>query len=326
MHKHSPPLKKIVTVRRVIYLILIFLLLYGVLPRIPAFIITAQDLRNLSLYWFVLAIGAFGATYALSAGIYSVLSGNRLPYWRTVIVQMAATFADRLLPAGSGALGVNYLFLRKQQFAPGRAIALVAANNLIGLIGHLFLLTALVLFFPGALHYSSKLDISVAQWITAAVVAIGLITAVVLVMPRVRTHFQKVATDTLGALLSYARKPAATTPSLLLAMSLTAAYTACLYAVAAALGAPLTPLEAFLTLTVGVAASTIVPTPGGLGSAEAGLAAGLVSFGITTHNALIVALLYRLITFWLALLIGAIASIYLERRRYIQLPGSERVS
>jgi uncharacterized protein (TIRG00374 family) len=72
-----------------------------------------------------------------------------------------------------------------------------------------------------------------------------------------------------------------------------------------------------LVLLAFVAASVLglIPfTPGGLGFVEAGLAATLALAGISTGDALVATLVYRLLTFWLPIPIGAVASFVFRRR------------
>jgi uncharacterized protein (TIRG00374 family) len=61
-------------------------------------------------------------------------------------------------------------------------------------------------------------------------------------------------------------------------------------------------------------------TPGGLGFVEAGLATTLTLAGVPAGDALVTTLVYRLLTFWLPLPIGAVAA-FVFRRRY---PRSSR--
>jgi uncharacterized protein (TIRG00374 family) len=72
-----------------------------------------------------------------------------------------------------------------------------------------------------------------------------------------------------------------------------------------------------LVLLAFVAASVLglLPfTPGGLGFVEAGLAATLALAGISTGDALVATLVYRLLTFWLPIPIGAVAALVFRRR------------
>jgi uncharacterized protein (TIRG00374 family) len=76
--------------------------------------------------------------------------------------------------------------------------------------------------------------------------------------------------------------------------------------------------SASLVLLSFVAASVLglLPfTPGGLGFVEAGLTGMLAVSGITTSSAVLAALIYRLISFWLPLPVGAYAG-WLFRRRH----------
>jgi uncharacterized protein (TIRG00374 family) len=76
-------------------------------------------------------------------------------------------------------------------------------------------------------------------------------------------------------------------------------------------------MQALLVLTAGVAGGTLTPTPGGLLGVEAGLIAGFAAFGISTADALAAALLYRLLTYWLALVGGFIAFVYAQHAKYL---------
>ena len=90
-------------------------------------------------------------------------------------------------------------------------------------------------------------------------------------------------------------------------MSLTACNVLCLWASAAAAGIHLPLAALFIIFTFGISLGTATPTPGGLGGFEAGLFAGLVAYHVPSGPALAIALLYRLISYWLVLVIGAIA-------------------
>jgi uncharacterized protein (TIRG00374 family) len=81
-----------------------------------------------------------------------------------------------------------------------------------------------------------------------------------------------------------------------------------------------------LTLLAFAAASllSLLPfTPGGLGFVEAGLTATLALAGVSTADAVVTTLVYRLLTFWLPLPIGAVAAV-LFRDRYPKTETIER--
>jgi len=82
---------------------------------------------------------------------------------------------------------------------------------------------------------------------------------------------------------------------------------AALVAALVAFGARARPSEVLLAYVVAQALALIPITPGGLGFVESGLTAFLVLIGISADTALIATLLYRLVSFWLPIPVGASA-------------------
>lgn len=73
------------------------------------------------------------------------------------------------------------------------------------------------------------------------------------------------------------------------------------------------PLAAVLFALAGVSFSLIVPTPGGLGAAEAVLAGLMIFFGVPAATAAAIALLDRVISYWSLVVIGLV--VYLTSKR-----------
>jgi uncharacterized protein (TIRG00374 family) len=82
-----------------------------------------------------------------------------------------------------------------------------------------------------------------------------------------------------------------------------AALVAALYAV----GARARPSMVLLAYVLSLALALVPITPGGLGFVEAGLTTVLVLAGVGADQALVATLLYRLISFWLPIPVGALA-------------------
>ena len=74
------------------------------------------------------------------------------------------------------------------------------------------------------------------------------------------------------------------------------------------------PALVLLAFVVASVLGLIPFTPGGLGFVEAGLAATLAVAGISTGDALVATLVYRLLTFWLPIPLGGIAAWSFRRR------------
>jgi len=90
---------------------------------------------------------------------------------------------------------------------------------------------------------------------------------------------------------------------------------ACLACAIRATGEPIPWRGLVLAYGAGAAAGSTGITPGGFGLVELALTAALVAAGLTTSRALTAVLAYRLINFWLILLAGGIAMIFLSRAR-----------
>jgi len=63
--------------------------------------------------------------------------------------------------------------------------------------------------------------------------------------------------------------------------------------------------------------SGLVPVPGGIGAAEASIAAGLIAMGVDESTAFAVAVTQRLSTFYLPPIWGYVSLRWLSRRGYL---------
>jgi hypothetical protein len=89
----------------------------------------------------------------------------------------------------------------------------------------------------------------------------------------------------------------------------------CLVAAILAVGASVPWTKVILIYCAGAAASSFNLTPGGLGVTEAVLTAGLVAAGLRPVEALGSALIFRLISFWLVVLVGWVIYSGVRRNR-----------
>lgn len=88
-----------------------------------------------------------------------------------------------------------------------------------------------------------------------------------------------------------------------------------LVAAVAATGAPVATVPVLLAYIAAAVLGMVPITPGGLGFVEAGLAATLVWAGVPSGNATLATLAYRLVSYWLPLLLGVVA-VVIYRARY----------
>ena len=304
--------------RRLIVVGLLALALYVLLPQLGDFRQSLGLLRH-PIWQLVLLAGCLSVlTYVAAAGTYYLLAFERLSYSRTLLVQFAAMFINRLLPAGVGSLGVNYAYLHHSRHTKTQAATVVAVNNSLGFIGHIVLSVILLAIFHSQLpplHFRLSGNDGIWIWRIAVLVTITLIILAV----RYRQKLWQVAASVWQQLLYYRRQPRQLVGALLTSMSLTLSNIASLWICLLALHGSLSFIAVLVVFTFGISLGTAAPTPGGLGGVEAGLVAGFVAYHVSTPTALATALLYRLISYWLALVAGALAFIICQRRGYLGL-------
>lgn len=298
--------------RQALLLALVAAAVYVLLPQIGAFRSSWALLERADTGLTAIAVLFMGATFVSGAGTYCFLAFKRLRYWRTLAVQLAATFVNRLLPAGIGALGANYLYLRHERHTAPQAISVAAMNNLVGFAGHTVVLVAVLLTYSGHVLAPEGWhgpDPSLLKWVVpaAAVLAVlGIVWG--------RRRLSKTLKGIRKQITSYIRRPKSLAFAMATSSALTMSNVLSLFFCSMALGIQLPLAAVMLVFTFGVGAGAAVPTPGGLGGFEAGLAVGFVGYGTDASTALAAALLYRLISYWLPMASGAFAFIASERR------------
>ena len=75
--------------------------------------------------------------------------------------------------------------------------------------------------------------------------------------------------------------------------------------------------DALIALSVGVFIGGVLPTPGGVGGVEAGIASTLMFLGYSPTEATSIAILFRAITYWQPLIPGTIAYFYLRKKKLL---------
>lgn len=301
--------------RYLLLVVAMVLALYVVLPQIGSFRSSWDQLRQARGAWILVGAACYLGTTVAGTIMYGLLSAKRLPFGRTAIALTASSFANRLLPAGIGAMGVGYRYLRRQQLSQSQALSVVACNNLLGFVGNMILLLGLIIALPQSVGLVSlpELRVSLALCVASGFVVVAVGVGIRLLGSRLR----KLLAATLQHIAAYRQKPGTVLAALVVSMCLTGCFAVCLWASSRALSVELSVVQALVVLTVSVAVSTVIPSPGGLGGAEAGLVAALVAYHIAAPTALAVALLYRLLTYWFGLGLGSVAFAWIAHKKYV---------
>lgn len=307
----TPRIHRIAT-KQWLPLLITVITLYVILPQLKLFRTALQATHHADASILGLAGLAVVVTFFCGAGAYKALAFKKLPYAPTLLAQLAANFFNRVLPAGVGGIGANYRYLRHQKHTTVQASTVVAANNSLGFIGHMLLLSSLVLCFHRqlTLFHVARTPALIALFVLLVCVGTALFT------PRLRRHMYGVLQAFVTQLLQYRTYPSQLGLALALQICLTLANVTAFWLCALALHLNVTFVAALLIFSFGFGIGTAVPTPGGLGGVEAGLATGLVAYHHSVTTALAVVLIYRLLSYWLPLLLSAPICIYATRRHY----------
>lgn len=302
--------------RNVITLVVALLTLLLVVPRLSVFKDSLNTIRHADVGYAGLALVFWLSTFFAATLVYTSIAPKKIRYSSTFLVQLASGFTNRLAPLGAGVVTLNIRYLMKRGYSAVQAGSLVALNNLLGFIGIALLLLTAIILQPFSFQSSSNVHIHIsAAWLAVMVLCVLAVLALVAKVGLSRLRMLK--TTVIVVLQGVFHQPFKVTLALLAAMAITVGYTGALYCVGLAFNVHISIAQALLVLTLGVAAASITPTPGGVGGAEVGLVAALVAVGVSSQQALALALTYRFITYWLPILPGFIGFQVALRRRYI---------
>lgn len=301
-------------------LILSLLAAYIFLPQLHSFQASLQSLREADLKYLLLAVGLFIASYFAATLSYCLITYFYIPYLPTLLVQVADGFTNRIFPGGLGAIATNSLYLIKHSKSVVKAGYVAVLNNILGFTGHMLILASLVIFGGQTTNSLIQIKTDINPVWLIAFLALCLIFIGLMFWRGFRRRTAKNYVSLAKAVQSSLKNPWRLIAGLLAAMMVTLFYASTLLAVMLALDVNLNFLQTFLVLTASVLAIAITPTPGGLGGAEASLIAAQVSFGVALAPALSVALTYRLITYWLPIIPGAIALRLANSKGYLAKP------
>jgi uncharacterized membrane protein YbhN (UPF0104 family) len=250
-------------------------------------------------------------------------------------VQFAASFANHLLPAGSGAMAVNVRFLRRQGVSRGAAVGAVGLNSLATGITHLLLLVGTVAIAPSTLvRVGVRLPQPDARLIAGPLLSYGPVVlsllgalgaAVALRAPRrwlVRRMARLVSAAAhlmreMHELKTVLRHPGRAVALWLGSLALPFLHALILYSMLRGLYVSI-GVGTVLVIYLGMSSLTsVIPSPGAIGALDVALAAGLAAAGASSAVAVGAVLGYRMITVWLPLPPAACTFAILWRRRII---------
>jgi uncharacterized membrane protein YbhN (UPF0104 family) len=275
-------------------------------------------------HWVVVCVLASIVFYGANAVALRAASGLRLPLHTVTSVQFAAAAANRVVPAGLGAIAVNARYLEKCGLTRPVSLAAVASTKAVGALVHI----AGIALVAGTMQNSdvgaavtrplhSGLDAVGAGPAWAAVSAVTLAVPALAAHPRARRRLSpwvRAAREHLGALLHSPWRSSALVASL---AGTKIAQILALAATAWAFGGSVSLASVATVYLVGSVVAGAAPTAGNVGAIEPALAIGLTAAGGGAASMLAAVLVFRMINYWMPVVPGAVALAALRRRGHL---------
>jgi uncharacterized membrane protein YbhN (UPF0104 family) len=295
-------------------------LLLGQLADI-GFATIVEELSGARWGWALLALLIAQVTLVTDALATLAAVGRPLPLAPTTVLQSAVKFINLTVPSTAGKIALTMRYLERQGVE--RAVALTQ-GSIDGLMG--FVVQALVLIVVVPLadvdvsldDAASDGDSSTLLWVGLGVlVAAAILGILALALPGLRRKVWPFVSAAVSNIRSLATSPsrllrllgANVTTQLLFALVLGASVRA--------FGAEASLADLLLVNTGVSLLGGLVPIPGAIGVAEAGLTAGLTAVGVPPSAALASALVHRMATYYLPPVWGWFSLRWLGRHGYV---------
>jgi len=271
-------------------------------------------LRVADYRWGLVALALSAVTYVAAALELSGFVAERLNFTRTMLAQLAGSFVTLVTPAAVGGAALNIRYLQRRKIPAPVAAASVGVSQVVAFVLHILLLVVSIAVAGAA----DKNPFRPPTWSYFVLAGLVVVAGVVLAVPAgrrlLRARVQPMLGQVLPRLLEVAQQPRKLAQGIGGALLLSAAYILCLAACVQAFHGSAAIASIAVVYLTGSALGSIIPTPGGIGTVEAALTAGLVAAGLHGTEAASSVLLFRLLTFWLPVPFGYAALNYLESK------------
>ncbi|MBU4215478.1 MAG: flippase-like domain-containing protein [Actinobacteria bacterium] len=272
-----------------------------------------QALADSDWRWSLVSFGLGLVTLVGGALALVAFSPVKITVWRATLVQTAATFVALAAPAGIGPAALNLRALTRRGASTTVAAATVALVQVSQLVVTLLLLLTLSVL-PGGRGESLTVSPTMLVVIGIASALVGLTLLVPQVRGWVWTKIRPTLRQTWPRLVEVLGQPWRLALGLGGNLVMTLGYVLAFDAALRAFGQDVDLVQVAVVYLAGNTAGALVPTPGGVGTVEAALTAGLTGIGLNPGVAAAVAVLFRVATYWLRIPLGWVSMRVLQRR------------
>jgi len=278
----------------------------------------ADELRRAELAWVLL--GVILAQLAFVPGGISLRGAvaTPLPLLPCVVLQSAIKFVNLTVPSSAGRIGVNIRFLQRMGAPTSEAVAAGAVDE----VGETFVQVVLVLaMLPFVKLAVDTGDVTSGtppgRMIGGVIAVLAIVVAVLLAIPAVRAKVLPPVRSAFSSLWAVARDRRKRVELFGGNLGTEVLYSLALGASCQAYGVDLSLAELILVNTAASAFASLIPSPGGVGAAEASITACLVAVGVDEPTAFAIAFTHRLCTYYLPPIWGYFSLQWLRRKAYV---------
>jgi uncharacterized membrane protein YbhN (UPF0104 family) len=282
----------------------LLLVLYIFVPQLGNLKEGIAAIKSANPAYVIAATLVFCLGFPILAWKYIKIGQIPLIYWLTLKVQFAGAFISKLLPQSVGSLTVNTYYLTAAGHTITQSASVMALNALTSSIGFGLIIIAAIIFGG-----SSMLG-NIQHKDHNTLVIIGILIAVSIILwfvVHMRFFKQKVSgfiASLWDNFKTYKEQPSKVLWGIVSNAAGSMTGITALYLCGHAVGLPITLPQVVLSYAFGSIAGNLVPTPGGLGGAEAGLYAGFVLAGYDESASFAAVMIYRMITYWMPIIPG----------------------
>jgi uncharacterized membrane protein YbhN (UPF0104 family) len=276
-----------------------------------------DQLRQAEWAWVVLGLLIAQLTFITDAVALRGAVVPPLPLAPCVALESAIKFINLTVPSDAGRIAVNIRFLQRQGVPTGGAVASGAVDAVAQTLVQVVLLLLILPFIDLDVDMSGADSPRLLRVFVLLVVAAAIVIVAVLTVPKLRDRVVPTVKNAWRSLVTVARTRSKRVQLFAGNIATQVLFALTLGAASHAYGIDLNLAE-LMAVNMGASVfAAVVPVPGGIGVAEAGLSAGLVAVGVDQSTAFAIALTHRLCTYYVPPLWGYFALRWLNRKAYL---------
>ena len=287
-----------------------FVVLFALLlPDKETIISTFNEIKGADLSWIILG----NIFYYLTIPIYTlqilVLSKIKLNNWVTYKVQMSVLFINKFLPSAVCSFVMNSFYLERMGNKASQIASILSMQALTSSIPFTILFITAIIIGVARFNLSANLsiDLSSINWIKIIILILIVVLSIAFVLyssEKIRRFIKNSIESFWDQFKDYRKRPKNVFLALMTGFVAPFFGVAVLYASGHSVGLEVTFIQAFLIYALATTMANLIPVPGGIGAAEAGLYAGFIFFGYPPSESMAASIIYRIITFWIPVFPG----------------------